>query len=82
MIDIRKLDPEIWTKPYTQSLALYERVAYIYVNILLANGRHYVSLAKMAQETGLLYDQCETFVTKFHADRAIPRMVVVEEVEG
>ncbi len=82
MIDISKLDPQIWVASYTKSLGVWERVAYIHINILLANGRDYVSLRQMAQRTGLRYDQCETFLAKFHADRAIPRMTIVEEMEG
>jgi hypothetical protein len=47
----------------------------------LLKDRDYLSLQHMSRETGLSYDQCENFVTEFHAQRLITRMQILEEVE-
>jgi hypothetical protein len=80
--DITKLDPSYWREPYTLSLPKYEKLAYTYVRAQLANDRQYISLAVMTQHTKLKYEFCESMLAKFHADRAIPRMTIVEETEG
>lgn len=54
---------------------------YIWQEVIQKN-RDYIRLSKMAHDTGLRYDQCESMVTKFHAERRIPRLQIVEEVEG
>lgn len=60
-----------------------ERMALRYLwRAVIQKGRNYVSLDRMAKDLGLRYDQAETFVTKFHAERKIPRLLVVEEIEG
>lgn len=59
-----------------------ERQALRYVWQRILADRDYVCLSQMARHTGLTYDQCENFIAKFHAERTIPRIQIVEELEG
>lgn len=45
-------------------------------------GREYVSLARMSRKLGYSYDDCERLVAQAHVDRKIPRLAIVEEMEG
>lgn len=54
---------------------------YIWHKVILKD-KDYISLARMSRHTGLSYDKCETFVAKFHAEHKIPRLTVIEEMEG
>lgn len=76
------LGPHIPLKKFTVVLDRHTRMVRKYVWQQIARGRDYVSLVKMAKTLGLRYDQCETAITILHAERKIPRMVIVEEVEG
>lgn len=59
-----------------------ERYALRYVWERIQKGRDYLSLDRMSRDTGFSYDDCERLVAQAHVDRKIPRMLIVEEVEG
>lgn len=59
-----------------------ERAILKYLWRRIAEGREYVSLTKMARETGLSYDDCERLVAEAHVNKKIPRLTILEEVEG
>lgn len=80
--DIDKLDTNFWNEPYTMSLGVFERFSYAYLRAQVANDRMYISLRQMAKDTGMTEEQCETFIAKFIAERKIPRLQIVEEMEG
>ena len=64
-----------------KKLGSLETIAYKYVLKVLFKGRRWLSLTRMAKDLNLTYDQCETFMTIFHAQQIIPRMTIIEEAE-
>lgn len=54
---------------------------YLWRSVIL-KGKDYVSLTLMARHTKLRYDQCETFITKLKVERKIPKLRIIEEMEG
>lgn len=59
-----------------------ERAALQYLWQQIGKDRDYISLARMSRDTGFSYDDCDRMVAQAHVDRKIPRLIIVEEVEG
>jgi hypothetical protein len=61
---------------------LFEIATLNYVWGRVIRGFDYVCLVKMSKALGFRYDLCETLVVKLQAEGRIPRLSIVEEVEG
>lgn len=81
-MDEIQLNTCVWKDGYFLSLTPLQKLAYMYIQHELNHNRDWLGWEKMAHDTGLTYDQCESSTAKFLVDRQIPRIAILEEQEG
>lgn len=76
--------PKVANNPYWKKLSAAGKRALPVIYFLTEwrkNPRDWISIAVLAKEARITYDQADNLLAQFMADRQIPKLWVIEEIE-